>query len=109
RQFVGRLEQLARNADVTIFWGFGDNSKSDQGALRMLHEAAGRSQRLAVVRVDDTHAKILVSDGYYVKTSFNWLSFRGDKSRKFRQEEGDLVNDQVLADLAYDRYMHENC
>lgn len=109
RQFVSRIEQLARTADVTIFWGFGDNAKSDPGALRMLHEAAGRSQRLAVVRVDDTHAKILVSDSYYVKTSFNWLSFRGDTSRKFRQEEGDLVNDQVLADLAYDRYMHDNC
>lgn len=108
-QFVGRLEQLARSADVTIFWGFGDNAKTDQRSLKMLHEAARRSQRFAVVRVDDTHAKILVSDSYYVKTSFNWLSFRGDSSRKFRQEEGDLVNDQVLADLAYDRYMHENC
>jgi S1 RNA binding domain len=110
RQFVGRLEQLARTADVTIFWGFGDNTKTDPIALEMLHDAARRSQRLAVVRGrDDTHAKILVSDSYYVKTSFNWLSFRGDSSRKFRQEEGDLVNDQVLADRAYERYMHENC
>lgn len=109
RQFVGRLEQLARTADVTIFWGFGDNAKTDQYALQMLHDAARRSQRLAVVRVDDTHAKVLVSDSYYVKTSFNWLSFRGDQSRKFRQEEGDLVTDQVLADRAYERYMQENC
>lgn len=44
-----------------------------------------------------------------LKTSFNWLSFRGDSNRKFRQEEGDLVSDQVLADRAYDRYMRENC
>ncbi|NYE38628.1 hypothetical protein F4692_003778 [Nocardioides cavernae] len=109
RQFVGRLEQLARSADVTIFWGFGDNAKTDRHALQSLHDAAGRSSRLAVVRVDDTHAKILVSDSYYVKTSFNWLSFRGDSNRKFRQEEGDLVSDQVLADRAYDRYMRENC
>jgi len=109
RQFVGRLEQLARSAYVTIFWGFGDNEKTDQSSLQMLHDAARRSQRLAVVRVDDTHAKVLVSDSYYVKTSFNWLSFRGDSSRKFRQEEGDLVKDQLLADLAYDRYMHKNC
>lgn len=109
RQFVGRLEQLARSADVTIFWGFGDNAKTDQHSLQMLYDAARRSQRLAVVKVNDTHAKILVSDSYYVKTSFNWLSFRGDSSRKFRQEEGDLVKDQVLADLAYERYMHENC
>lgn len=109
RQFAGRLEQLARHTDVTIFWGFGDNAKTDQTALKLLHDVAHRSQRLAVVRVDDTHAKVLVSDGYYVKTSFNWLSFRGDRSRKFRQEEGDLVTDQVLADRAYERYMSENC
>lgn len=109
RQFAGRLEQLARHTDVTIFWGFGDNTKTDQTALKLLHDVAHRSQRLAVVRVDDTHAKVLVSDNYYVKTSFNWLSFRGDKSRKFRQEEGDLVTDQVLADSAYERYMSENC
>ena len=108
RQFVGRLEQLARSTDITIFWGFGDNEKTDQNSLQMLHDAARRSHRLAVVRVTDTHAKILVSDSYYVKTSFNWLSFRGDSGRKFRQEEGDLVKDQVLADLAYDRYMHLN-
>jgi hypothetical protein len=109
RQFAGRLEQLARHTDVTIFWGFGDNAKTDQTALKLLHDVAHRSQRLAVVRVDDTHAKVLVSDGYYVKTSFNWLSFRGDRSRRFRQEEGDLVTDQVLADRAYERYMSENC
>ena len=47
RQFVGRLEQLARTADVTIFWGFGDNAKTDQYALQLLHDAAQRSDRLA--------------------------------------------------------------
>lgn len=109
RQFAGRLEQLARHADVTIFWGLGDNEGTDEHALRLMHDVAQRSQRLAVVRVDDTHAKVLVSDDYYVKTSFNWLSFRGDNNRKFRQEEGDLVTDQVLADGAYERYMRENC
>ncbi|MBX7134082.1 MAG: S1 RNA-binding domain-containing protein [Fimbriimonadaceae bacterium] len=107
-QWVSRLEQLARTADVTIFWGFGDNEKTDQTAIADLYTAAQRSSRLAVVRVDDTHAKILVGDDFYIKTSFNWLSFRGDRSRKYRQEEGDLVQDQVLADGAYKKYMTEN-
>ncbi|UCA22902.1 S1 RNA-binding domain-containing protein [Mycobacterium kansasii] len=108
-RFVRRLEGLARTADVTIFWGFGDNETTDTNALTDLHEAARRSKRLAIVRVDDTHAKVLVSDAYYIKTSFNWLSFRGDRSRKYRQEEGDLVQDQELADRQYDRYMTKNC
>jgi DNA-binding MarR family transcriptional regulator len=108
-RFVRRLESLARTADVTIFWGFGDNETTDTNALADLHEAARRSKRLAIVKVDDTHAKVLVSDAYYIETSFNWLSFRGDRSRKYRQEEGDLVQDQELADRRYDRYMTKNC
>ncbi|WP_328397980.1 S1 RNA-binding domain-containing protein [Nocardia sp. NBC_00416] len=108
-RWVRQLETLARTADVTIFWGFGDNEKTDTNALGDLHEAARRSRRLAIVKVDDTHAKVLVSDEYYIKTSFNWLSFRGDRSRKYRQEEGDLVQDQELADRQYDRYMTKNC
>lgn len=107
-QWVSRVEALARKVDVTIFWGFGDNEKTDPTAIAELHAAAQRSDRLAIVKVDDTHAKVLVGDDFYIKTSFNWLSFRGDRSRKYRQEEGDLVQDQVLADGAYDRYMTEN-
>lgn len=108
-RFVRRLESLARTADVTIFWGSGDNELTDTNALAELHEAARRSKRLAIVKVDDTPAKVLVSDAYYIKTSFNWLSFRGDRSRKYRQEEGDLVQDQELADRQYDRYMTKYC
>lgn len=107
-QWVSRVEELARSADVTIFWGFGDNEKTDSKAIADLHAAAQRSRRLAIVKVDDTHAKVLVGDDFYVKTSFNWLSFRGDPSRKYRQEEGDLVQDQVLADGAYEKYMTDN-
>jgi DNA-binding MarR family transcriptional regulator len=108
-QFIRKIETLAQRIDVTIFWGTGENAGTDQSALKALNDAARRSKRLAVVRVGDTHAKILVSDGHYIKTSFNWLSFRGNLSRKYRQEEGDLVQDQVLADRAYDKYMSESC
>lgn len=108
-EFVRRVEALAQRVDVTIFWGAGNNEGTDPSALKALHDAARRSKRLAVVRVDDASGKILVSDGYYIKTSFNWLSFRGDPSRKYRQEEGDLVQDRALADRAYDKHMSENC
>lgn len=106
--FLARLHQVAKQASVTIFWGFGDNEKTSKAALERLHNLAADAPCMAVVRVDDTHAKVLVSDGYYVKTSFNWLSFRGDPTRKFRQEEGDLVTDSALAAAAYDRYMRAN-
>ncbi|MBU9765018.1 S1 RNA-binding domain-containing protein [Mycobacterium sp. TNTM28] len=107
--FIKRIEQLARTTDVTIFWGYGDNSKSHKDALNSLHQAANRSQRLAIVRLDDTHAKVIISDSYYIKTSFNWLSFAGSRDREYRQEEGTLVRDQVLADDEYDRLMTDCC
>lgn len=107
--FIKRIEQLARTTDVTIFWGYGDNSKSHKDALNSLHQAANRSHRLAIIRLDDTHAKVIISDSYYIKTSFNWLSFAGSRDREYRQEEGTLVRDQVLADNEYDRLMTDCC
>lgn len=108
-RFVRRLESLARTADVTIFWGLADNEPTDTNALADLHEAARRSKRLAIVKVDDTDEKVLVSDAYYITTNFNWLAFRGDRTRTYRHDEGDLVQDQELADRHYDRCMTKNC
>ena len=42
-----------------------------------------------LVRFGDTHAKVLVCDrSFAIVTSFNWLSFRGDPRRSFRDERG---------------------
>jgi phosphatidylserine/phosphatidylglycerophosphate/cardiolipin synthase-like enzyme len=46
-----------------------------------------------VRRLGNTHAKVLISDDrYIIVTSFNWLSFRGDPKRTFRDERGTLVS-----------------
>lgn len=82
QRWVDRVEKLAQTADVTIFWGHGDNTNTDETAVDKLHKAARRSTRLAIVRVPNTVAKVLVSDGYYIKTNFNWLSFRGTPLRR---------------------------
>ena len=50
----------------------------------------------------DTHAKVLVKDSdFFVITSFNWLSFRGDPSKAFREEWGTIVRDPPLVDDFY--------
>lgn len=108
-RWIRSIETLSRTVDVTIVWGLDDNSGTDQEALDALHAAARRVNRLGIVRVDNTQAKVLVSDSYYITTSFDWLSFRGEASRKYRQDDGDLVQDQVLADRAYDKYLAEAC
>lgn len=42
-----------------------------------------------MVNLGNTHEKVLLVDGKYVViTSFNWLSFKGDPNRGFRQETG---------------------
>jgi predicted RNA-binding protein with RPS1 domain len=94
---------------VTIVWGLADNDGTDQDALDILYAAARRANRLGVVHVDNTWANMLVSDDYFITTSFNWLSFRGEPSRTYRQDDGDLVQDQALADRAYASYLAEAC
>ncbi|MFG1917859.1 S1 RNA-binding domain-containing protein [Micromonospora sp. NPDC048898] len=108
-RWIGVLEKLARAADVTIVWGPGDDDGTDQEAIDALHAAARKTNRLAVVRVATTPAKILISDGYYLTTNFNWLSFRGEPSRIYRPDDGELVQDQALTDRAYDIYLTEAC
>jgi hypothetical protein len=42
----------------------------------------------------DTHAKVLIKDSdFSVVSSFNWLSFKGDPSRTFRDEQDLKVQD----------------
>ncbi|WP_018790552.1 S1 RNA-binding domain-containing protein [Salinispora arenicola] len=94
---------------MTIVWGPGDTDGTDQEALDALHAAARRANRLAVVRVATTLAKMLISDSYYITTNFNWLSFRGEPSRIYRPDDGELVQDQALADHAYDTYLTDAC
>jgi predicted RNA-binding protein with RPS1 domain len=108
-RWIRRIDNLSRTVDVTIVWGLDDNDGTDRDALDALHAAARRANHLGIIRVDNTRAKVLVSDSYYITTSFNWLSFRGEPSRKYRQHDGDLVQDQALADRAYDKYLAEAC
>jgi phosphatidylserine/phosphatidylglycerophosphate/cardiolipin synthase-like enzyme len=43
-------------------------------------------------RLGNTHAKVLIKDSEFVAvTSFNWLSFRGDPDKTFRDEQGTLI------------------
>ena len=43
-------------------------------------------------RLGNTHAKVLICDKrFLIITSFNWLSFKGDPKRTFRDERGTYV------------------
>jgi len=56
-----------------------------------------------LVRLGNTHAKVLIKDSEFLAvTSFNWLSFRGDPGRTFRDEQGTLVQQPEYVDNKFD-------
>lgn len=105
--FVAALERRLRaGVEVHIGHGYGpDDSGSDDFALRKLTNLAARYDRLRIVRLQNTHAKILIFDDQWITTSFNWLSFKGDPNRTYRMEEGTLVQIQSEVDKAFQRYV----
>ena len=106
-EFIAKLERRLRaGVEVTIAHGYGDDdSGSDEYALKRLENLHSRYRdRFTLARLKNTHAKILIFDGQWVSTSFNWLSFRGDPERTYRMEEGTLVSIPNRVDAAYERY-----
>ena len=99
--------EATRNAlekGVQINIGYGIKSgvidqDMDPAVGRQLDELSREFPNLVVRRLGDTHAKILVKDSeYFVVTSFNWLSFRGDPDRRFREEWGTIVRSRGLTE-----------
>ncbi|MFD6110650.1 hypothetical protein ACFWG0_11160 [Streptomyces yangpuensis] len=106
--FIERLERrLQAGVEIHIGHGIGpDDRGSDEWVLRKLRNLAQRYEnRFHFVRLNNTHAKILIYDGIWINTSFNWLSFKGDPNRTFRMEEGTLVQIPSEVDKAYKQYV----
>lgn len=108
--FVAAIESLLRNGvHVAIAYGIDDGKKASERDMaaeqRLRHLATGYPQ-FRFVRLGDTHAKILVVDQrFVVVTSYNWLSFKGDPSRPFRDERGTLVSLVPEIDRIYQNYI----
>lgn len=88
---------LERGVSIHIGWGISRDEAVEPNADRWVLERFDRLgkdyENLNVRRLGGTHAKILLSDSRYViVTSFNWLSFRGDPKRTFRDERGTLIS-----------------
>ncbi len=91
--FLRRLKALLeKGVGVHIGYGLGEDKPNQVRALQELHKLAAGRTNLSIVRLGDTHAKILIKDSdWLVTTSFNWLSFKGDPNRTFREEWGTKV------------------
>ena len=87
---------LRRGVRVHIGYGISQNpdkrlTEADKEAERNLARLAHESRPL-LFRLGNTHAKVLICDSSFIVTgSFNWLSFRGDPNRTYRDEQSTLV------------------
>lgn len=91
-EILGRIEKaLQRKTQVVIGYGISEKEDSDKGILQRLADIQkkGHGKNLHLVKLSNTHEKVLIKDNeYMVITSFNWLSFKGDPNKGFRQETG---------------------
>jgi len=109
QSFVEGLSRaLARSVVVHVGYGISqspnERQRSDARAEIELRTLAQAFPNFTFCLLGDTHAKILLWDDSIVVTSFNWLSFRGDPDRTFRQEEGTFVQDPDYVAKEYLRH-----
>lgn len=112
QDFLDALERLSRDGvRVTIGYGLHDarfgGPSDDVDAVKALEGLSRRFESFSLLKLGNTHEKILISDNTWITTSFNWLSFRGDPRRTIRREAGILVRDRALADKAYADFLAE--
>jgi hypothetical protein len=112
RWFLQEFENLLKQG-VQVFIGYGLGEKDenrypkDIEAEKALRKLAGQySKSFIFKRLGDTHAKILISDTRLaVLSSFNWLSFKGERDRTFRDERGILVSDPQKVDELFNNLL----
>lgn len=106
KAFLESLRKLLRSGvKVYIGYGLGDD-RSFEKLESELTQLAASSRNFTFSRLGDTHAKILIKDKeYLVTTSFNWLSFRGDPKRPFREEWGMKVSIAQQVEIAADKFV----
>lgn len=107
-RFIGELRACARRrVEIHIGWGIARSSAEEEGRsepVEKLRKLAREFDNMTIRHLGSTHAKVLMWDSQLVVTSFNWLSFRADKRRGFRQEEGTLISDPTYVDQEYKKY-----
>jgi hypothetical protein len=112
-QFVSDLEdRIKKDVRVDIVFGYKNQIIRNTDEYRGCHKHALQKLytlmkkypgKLAIHELDDVHAKIMLYDDVVIKTSFNWLSFKGDPKRTYRFESGTYIEDISHADEVYDQ------
>ena len=92
-EIIDRIEKaLQKKARVVIGYGISEKEDNDEWIINKLSDIQKKwygKKYLNIIRLSNTHEKVLIKDNeFMVITSFNWLSFKGDPNKGFRQETG---------------------
>ncbi len=101
-------ELLVRGVNVYIGYGISRevSGRDNNSAVEELQKLSVNYKNFIFIRMGDTHAKVLIEDSkYYIITSFNWLSFRGDPKRTFREEWGTYVGIKEQVNQYFDELL----
>jgi len=99
---------LKRGVSATIGHGISPNTRknphpNDVAAKAKLEALSKRYSNFKFVRLGNTHAKVLIKDHEFAAiSSFNWLSYKGDPNRTFRDEQGTLYQRRDLVDKKFE-------
>lgn len=105
-RFRDDLERAAKRG-VLIHIGYGlggDDEKSSDRAIKSLSALAARYPNVVIGYLAQTHAKVLLWDQNQITTSFNWLSFRGDRDKTYRHEHGNLIRNHASIDEFWEEH-----
>lgn len=114
-----RIEEIhvlaARKVKVYIGYGIDETNHKrggkekdpeDTNAYRDLKALTLRYPNLRLVRLGNTHAKMLLMDSEFVVVgSFNWMSFKGDKNRPFREEISFMSTNAKTVDQEFECFL----
>jgi hypothetical protein len=106
--FLKNLEALLKKG-VLVHIGHGITPQTkkrpkqqDQAVKARLEALSTQYSNFRFVRLGNTHAKVLIKDQEFAAvSSFNWLSFKGDPNRTFRDEQGVMLQRLELVDAKY--------
>lgn len=104
-------DAASRGVKVLVGYGIPERrnesppNDADKEAERKLQALARQYRSMHVLKLGDTHAKVLISDSSWaIVTSFNWLSFKGSRKLEFRDERGMYVGLHDKVDELFNEY-----
>jgi|JI9StandDraft_1071089.scaffolds.fasta_scaffold11721_3 hypothetical protein len=108
-EIISLMEQaLKKKVKIYIAYGMAEKNENDiDKSIRFKFDRFLKDYKnfFSLKATTNMHSKVLVCDNKFaVATSFNWLSFKGDKNRPIRDETGTYSEDvEYIKELKSDR------